>query len=204
MMDSGLTIKLREKESISIRMELLTLDNGKMINNMDMVKKNGLMEPGTRAALLKDSNKDTEDSSGETTANTKASSKTTTSKDSDTINGLTAENTKANGKTTKCMESGISSGQTVDSTKAATSMIEKKDKGSSSGLTEEAIKETGKMESKTVEESIPTKQVSKSMEPGLMAKNLNGIIDIEHSTFLSNSRFSSYQYFKFAKSVQIK
>jgi hypothetical protein len=40
----GLMIKLREKVFIFILMDLCTLVSGKMINNMDMDKKNGLMD----------------------------------------------------------------------------------------------------------------------------------------------------------------
>jgi hypothetical protein len=41
---NGLMIRLKEKEFIYIKMDLLTLDNGSMINNMVLGNKNGLME----------------------------------------------------------------------------------------------------------------------------------------------------------------
>ena len=46
-------IKLKEKECISIKMVLRTLDNGIMINSMAMVIKNGLMELNMKVIMFK-------------------------------------------------------------------------------------------------------------------------------------------------------
>lgn len=44
MKEIGKMIKLKEREYIYIRMDPLIQENGMMINNMDMDRKNGLME----------------------------------------------------------------------------------------------------------------------------------------------------------------
>ena len=52
-MANGSTTKPKEKESTFIKTELHTPANGKTINSMDSVKRNGSMEPGTKAVSLK-------------------------------------------------------------------------------------------------------------------------------------------------------
>ena len=47
----GLMIKPKEKESICMLMDQCILDNGSVINSMDMVNRNGLMGQNTKEIL---------------------------------------------------------------------------------------------------------------------------------------------------------
>lgn len=51
---NGSMIKLRVKVYTSIKMVLLTLANGSMINSMDMAMRNGQMELNTKEIMLKE------------------------------------------------------------------------------------------------------------------------------------------------------
>lgn len=56
--ENGIKIKLMEKESIYILMGQNMRGNGKMIYNMDMVRKFGMMDLNIQGIIFKGKNKD--------------------------------------------------------------------------------------------------------------------------------------------------
>lgn len=117
---NGLMIKHREKEYIITTMVLLTLENGTMINNMDMAMNSGAMDLNTKVTMLKDSKKVTDALLGLMAINTKDNLKQTIFKGSEDTHGLMEGCMKDSGKIIRCMVRAHLFGQMEENTREIT------------------------------------------------------------------------------------
>ena len=102
-----------EKENIYTTMELNTQVFGKMINNMEMVKKLGLMEHIMKDNMKKGRNMEKGSQFLQIVLCMKDNSIIMTYMDMEFMYGQTIENTKGNGKEIKCTEEEPQHGQMV-------------------------------------------------------------------------------------------
>jgi hypothetical protein len=72
MKETGLTIKLKVRESISTLMEQPTKDNGVMMFKAEKEQRSGLMGQCTKAFTAKEKNRGKDSLNGKTALNTKA------------------------------------------------------------------------------------------------------------------------------------
>lgn len=175
--ENGLTIKLKERVSISIRMEARILVNGSMTNSMAMVIKNGLTEHSTKGIMLTESSKDMELSPGFRATDTKDSLNQTISKATAAIPGSMADPMKAYGKTIKCTERAFLYGQMVGNMRASTLEKSSKDTANSLGQMDGNTKETGKKANKMERGYIEISRAFRDVEFGAKAKRCSGLIE---------------------------
>lgn len=157
MKEIGSMIRLKEKEFIYIQMARCTLENGLMINNTDMVNKNGSMDHNMKETFKMDSNKVMEFFFGLMARLMKDSFISIKLKATENMYGLMRENMKDFGKIIKCMGKGSLPGQMEGDMKANILLIKSKEKVFLCGQMDDRMTVSGKMVSKTVKEYIDLK-----------------------------------------------
>ena len=117
-MGSGTKAKLQATVLINIIVVQFMKAIGTMICSTEMVRKNGLMEPGMRANILKDKNMAKASLYGQVRADTKVNSKIMTLMELVFTFGMITANIKENGGRILFMVREFSLGKTVEFTKA--------------------------------------------------------------------------------------
>ena len=145
MRENGLMIKQTEKECISIKVEQFMMDIGRMIYNMAMEKRYGLMAVNTMESIIKDISMELAPMNGKMAVCIVVNGSIVKYMAWDNIDGQMAENSSENGKTTVWMVLVFIFGLMEEYSKENIEMIKKKDLVYMFGLTIDDIKVGGTM-----------------------------------------------------------
>jgi len=170
----GKTIKLMDKDTIITRTEQNMKVTGTKTNNMDMVKKFGLMAPITKEVIFKARKMDRVHSTGLTGLHTLVNSKITILTGKELTHGLTNDNLPELGPITKCMDMVCLLGQTDENMKVNIKTTKKKVMGFLLGLMVVNTMANGSTESNMAMANIYQAPDKKKMVYGRMEKDSSG------------------------------
>lgn len=147
---------------------------GKMINNMEKVKRHGLTVLSMMEITLMARNMEREYSSGQTEQLIEEIFSITIFMGTERINGLMEESTLESGEIIRCMETVFSNGAMAGDMKVVMWMTKKRAKVTLSGLMAESILEVGSMGNSMAEEHILRLITNEKRVSGKMARELSG------------------------------